>query len=318
MSEALLEVIAPGMLTSVQDLGRFRVAHLGISPGGAADLWALEVANALVGNESREAALEMTMVGGTFRFHQDVWIALTGASCAIRVGDHRHGHELPMWTSVLIEKNQTVTIGSLELGARMYLAVSGGLEASSFFGSRSTHLSGPWGGPFHRSLQTGDILRSAHSKCWPRPRRSGIQVRSLYRSFHELRVTLGPQADDYSADVREKFFNSDFEVSADSNRRGLRLIGPSIHSLNDDELISEGVAAGAIQVTSSGQPLILFCEQQTTGGYRKIANVIGADLFKLGQLRPGQKIRFRRVEFDEAWEALAEQDKLRSVMALSL
>ena len=285
-----IRVVASGLLTTVQDLGRFQHAHFGVSASGAADPLALRAANLLVGNAENAAALEMTLVGGTFEFEAAAIIALTGSD---------FGAGLPLWAPVEVGAGQTVRCGPTHGGARCYLAVRGGIATPLVMGSRSVHVMTGVGG---RPLRAGDRLPIGDSAV--RAQRRGVPNPPRHSSETLLRVTRGPQADRFA----DELYRGMYVVTEESNRMGIRLRGPAIPSPSGG-MLTEGVALGAIQAPPDGQPIILFVEHQTTGGYPKPANVISADLWKLGQARPRDRISFEEVTIERALELLQEQEK---------
>ncbi len=306
---SLIEVRAPGLLTTVQDLGREGFGPMGVSPAGAADAVALRIGNRLVGNAEGAAGLEMTLLGGTFFFREAAVVALTGSDFAPTLDDER----VETWSSVEIRAGQTLQLGPTQAGARCYLCVRGGIDVKSFLGSASTHLLSGLGGFLGRALRKGDVLKLGRaSESFRTFRKRNLARRVLERLAPRkvLRVTAGPQSDWFSKEARKIFHESAYRVAEESNRMGLRLEGAAIASAAGGEMISEGVSLGAVQVTAGGLPIILFVEQQTTGGYPKIANVISADMSSLGQLRPRDEIRFEPVEMETAQALLAEQEKL--------
>ncbi len=290
-----LHVVAPGMQTTVQDLGRFGYAHFGVSASGAADALAFRAANLLVGNAENAPALEMTLSGGSFEFETGAVIALTGSD---------FGAGLPLWTPVEIRAGQTVRCGATSSGARCCLAVRGGLDVPKAMGSASVHIGTGVGG---RPLRKGDVLPIGDATVrMPRP--AARNIPEIVRGGL-LRVTAGPQADWF----QDELLAGAYTVSEESNRMGLRLKGPQIPS-HAGHMLTEGVALGAIQVPPDGQPIILFVEHQTTGGYPKPANVISADFWRLGQLRPRDQVRFEQVTIEDAVELLRDQERwLRSL-----
>jgi biotin-dependent carboxylase-like uncharacterized protein len=302
-----LTVEAPGLLITVQDRGRPGFGVRGISPSGAADPVALQLGNLLVGNAPGAAALEMTLMGGNFIFREPSAIALAGSDFAATL----NGQALDTWRSYSVAAGEKLRVGSTRSGARCYLCVAGGVEVEPFLGSASTHLVSGLGGFAGRSLRKGDVLRigTAQTKFIERTL-SSAALRILQPREAVLRVADGPQCDLFSAETVQSFYESEFRVTEESNRLGLRLEGPALKSTLQQEMITEGVTLGAIQITPSGQPIVLFVEQQTTGGYPKIANVIGADLFRIGQLRPRDSIRFERVSFAQARAAWLELQQL--------
>jgi len=322
----VIEVLSPGLLTTVQDLGREGFGPMGVSPSGAADPIALRIGNRLVGNAEGAAALEMTLLGGTFAFPQGA----VGALASSDFGATLDGVAIPSWTSFEVKPGQRLRLGPTRTGARCYLCVRGGLAVELFLGSASTHLLSGLGGHEGRALRKGDVLKIGDAvsssrtdtlACSPAPSNprdpSSLIGRKVAPIILErlalrktLRVTPGPQSDWFSKTVQRTFYNATYRVSQEANRMGLRLEGPAIPGGSHGEMISEGVSLGAIQIAAGGLPIILFVEQQTTGGYAKIANVISADLHSLGQLRPRDEIRFGSVSFDTALKLLIEQEKL--------
>ena len=283
-----IRVISPGLQTTVQDLGRFGWAQFGISASGAADPIALRAGNLLVGNAENAAAIEMTLVGGAFEFEADAVIALTGSD---------FGAGRPLWTAIEIRAGETVCCGGTRSGARCYLSVRGGIGVRKVMGSASTHIMTGVGG---RPLCAGDILPVGDGAIG-RPRGS---FQPALSGAGPLRVTAGPQADRFAGEL----YNAEYTVSEESNRMGLRLRGPAIPSPTG-QMVTEGTPLGAIQVPPDGQPIILFVEHQTTGGYPKPANVITADFWRLGQLRPRDEVRFELVGLEVALALLQEQER---------
>lgn len=284
-----IRVVSPGMLTTVQDLGRFGYAHFGISASGAADALELRAGNLLVGNAENAAALEMTLAGGAFEFSADTVISLTGSD---------FGAGLPLWTALEIRAGETVRCGATRSGARSYLCVRGGIGVPLVLGSASTHLMTGVGG---RALRPGDTLPIGGAAL-RRPRQTA-RVPEMVRGG-ALRVTPGPQAGWFSGEL----YTGVYRVAEESNRMGLRLRGPAIPS-PAGHMLTEGVALGAIQVPPDGQPIVLFVEHQTTGGYPKPANVISADFWRLGQLRPRDEVSFEEVGMETALELLRAQEE---------
>jgi antagonist of KipI len=285
-----LRIVSPGFLTTVQDLGRFGWAHFGVSASGAADPFALRAGNLLVGNAENAAALEMTLLGGAFEFEADTVIALTGSD---------FGADLPLWTPLEVKAGQTVRCGPSRSGARCYLAVRGGIAVPPVMGSASTHLATGVGG---RALRRGDVLPIGTASV-RQPRGAARDVPPLPPDA-ALRVTAGPQAGEFG----DELYSGLYAVSEESDRMGLRLRGPAIPS-PAGHMLTEGVPLGAVQAPPDGQPIILFVEHQTTGGYPKPANVISADFRRLGQLRPRDQVRFERVTIEQALRLLQRQEQ---------
>jgi antagonist of KipI len=306
---SLIEVRAPGLLTTVQDLGREGFGSMGVSPSGAADAVALRVGNRLAGNAQGLAGLEMTLLGGTFFFREAAVAALTGSDFAPALDNRR----VETWSSVEIRAGQTLQLGPTRAGARCYLCVRGGIDVKLFLGSASTHLLSGIGGFEGRALRKGDVLKVGRAiEAFRTFRKRNLARLTLEKLAPRkvLRVTAGPQSDWFSKEEQKMFYAGTYRVTEESNRMGLRLEGAAIASAPGGEMISEGVSLGAVQITASGLPIILFVEQQTTGGYPKIANVISADMSSLGQLRPRDEIRFELVKMETARALLAEREEL--------
>ena len=285
-----IHVLAPGFLTTVQDLGRFGCAHFGVSASGAADALALRAGNLLVGNAENAAALEMTLVGGEFAFDRSVVISVTGSEFISSV---------PMWRPVEIRHNEIVRFGPSRSGARCYLSVRGGLDVPLAMGSASVHVMTGVGG---RPLRRGDVLPIGDGAV-RRPRKPALGV-PVHQGTACLRTTAGPQAPWFG----DELYATGYRVREESNRMGIRLEGPALPSPGG-HMITEGVSLGAVQVPPDGQPIILFVEHQTTGGYPKPANVISADFWRLGQLRPRDEIRFERITMEGALALLRDQEE---------
>ena len=314
---SLIEVRAPGLLTTVQDLGREGFGPMGVSASGAADPVALRIGNRLVENAEGAAGLEMTLLGGAFFFREAAVVALTGSDFAPTLDNE----PVQTWSSVEIRAGQTLQMGPTRTGARCYLCVRGGIDVKQFLGSASTHLLSGLGGLEGRALRRGDVLKVGRaSEGFRTFRKRNLARRALEKLAPRkvLRVTAGPQSDWFSAETRKVFYGGTYRVAEDSNRMGLRLEGAAIASVSGGEMISEGVSLGAVQITAGGLAIILFVEQQTTGGYPKIANVISADLSSLGQLRPRDEIRFELVEMERARALLVELEKLLASKELIL
>jgi antagonist of KipI len=303
---SFIHVQAPGLLTTVQDLGREGFGPLGVSPSGAADPISLRLGNRLVGNSESSAGLEMTLLGGTFHFPEAAVVALTGSDFGASIDDAT----VELWTSVEVRPGQTLRLGATRSGARCYLCVQGGIVVPSFLGSASTHILSRIGGFEGRPLRKGDVLEIGSATKSYRKRTIGPRVRDCLSPRGALRVTRGPQWDWFPESSQRAFDAAAFRVGEESNRMGLRLEGAPILRAGAEQMITEGVSLGAVQVPPEGLPIIIFVEQQTTGGYPIIANVICADFRRIGQLRPRDEIRFEQIELETARSLLIEQEKL--------
>ncbi len=290
-----LVVVTPGLLTTVQDLGRYGYGPMGVSPSGACDPVALRIGNLLLGNPEGAAALEMTLLGGTFEFPRGAEIALTGADFGAKID----GTPAAPWTVHRVPAGGRLATGLSRDGARCYLCIAGGPDVARVLGSASTHVLSGLGG---RPLRTGDVLPIGPARSQPRVPAPPLRVE--YRKV--LRVTRGAQADWFTTDLCE----GAYRVTEQADRMGLRLEGPALYSDGERSMVTEGVPLGAVQAPPGGQPIILFVEQQTTGGYPKIANVIAADLPSVAQLRPRDEIRFEWVSPEEARRLLLAQEAM--------
>jgi biotin-dependent carboxylase-like uncharacterized protein len=299
-----IHVQTSGMFTTVQDLGRPGYGPLGVSRSGAADPISLRIGNLLVGNPEGAAALEMTLLGGTFEFPDGGVVALAGSD----FGTTLNNSPIRVHEAVELKPGDVVKTGPTKTGARCYLCVRGGIAVKPLLGSSSTHILSGLGGLEGRPLRKGDVLHVAHALV----RAVSTLVSTPPAPRKILRATIAPQSDQFSSATRRTFYTSVFTVTEESNRMGIRLAGPMLETPHKGHMTSEGVSLGAIQVPSSGQPIIIFVEQQTTGGYPKIANVITADLPSAGQLRPRDEIQFELVTPKYARDLILEQEAMIS------
>jgi biotin-dependent carboxylase-like uncharacterized protein len=282
----VIEVIRSGPLATVQDLGRPGWASLGVSPSGAADLGALRLANRLVGNPESAACLEVTLGGLVVRFKAAAIVALTGAPCPVRVGDRQGFVNGP----IAVPAGVRLGLGAPPRGLRTYLAVRGGIDVPPVFGSRSTDLLsglGPEPVTPGTRLPVGDAAAR-----WPTV--DQVPVPALPDDL-ELRVLPGPRHDWVTADAVRRLATATYEVSARSNRVGVRLEGPPLTRARRDELPPEGIVRGAVQVPPDGKPVLFLADHPVTGGYPVIGVVEPADTDLLGQARPGQRVSLRWV-----------------------
>jgi antagonist of KipI len=309
-----IQIKTPGLLTTVQDLGREGFGPIGVSPSGAADPISLRLGNRLVANAESAAGLEMTLLGGTFLFPEGASLALTGSDFGATLDDAA----VDLGTSVNVRPGGTLRLGATCSGARCYLCVQGGIVVTPFLGSASTHILTGLGGFEGRSLRKGDVLHIGPATGSFCKRTIAPQVSDCLSPRKVLRVTPGPQMDWFSESSRSAFYAGTYRVSEQSNRMGLRLEGTRVSQSADKEMITEGISLGAVQVPPGGFPIILFVDQPTTGGYPKIANVISADLHRVGQLRPGDEIQFEQVTLEIARSLLIEREKLLASAGLIL
>lgn len=297
-----LEVINPGMLTLIQDPGRFGVAHLGLSSGGPSDFHAFCWANKLLGNTPASASLEIMMGNASFRALVNVTLSLTGADMQASVD----GKPQPNWRAFELKQGQTLQLGFARAGLRAYLAVAGGIQAPDFLGSQSTVMRNGLGGlpPAGEECGIGNKIQAKDKipvsvKC----RRAVLHStpeRYIPDYADSLTVDVVPsyQFDTIPASSTEQFFQSEYEVTQQSDRMGIRLAGEPVQS-GLKGIVSEGIAPGAIQIPADGQPIILMNDRQTLGGYPKLGCVTRLHQSKLAQAKPGTQIRFQRANIDK-------------------
>jgi biotin-dependent carboxylase-like uncharacterized protein len=310
----VFEVLDPGMLTTVQDRGRYGYQRYGVPVSGAMDLFALRAANRLVGNPDGAAALEMTLLGPRLRVLAPVAIALAGADLGAMLDDR----PLPTWESVVVPAGATISFQGPRDGIRGYLAVAGGLGVPLVLGSRSTYLRSHLGGKEGRALKAGDVLE-ADPPAGPSPHRSMPSAqRPVYGHEHRLRAVPGPQDDRFTPDGLLTFFCSTYEVTPQSDRMGFRLSGPVIEHKAGPDIVSDGSPLGAVQVAGDGVPIVLMADRGTAGGYTKIATVISPDVPRLSQAAPGDRVQFQAVTVEEAHEILREQERALDALGQAL
>lgn len=297
-----LTVIRPGMLTTIQDLGRPGYQSLGVPVSGPMDAYSHRFANQLLGNPPGAAALEITVLGPELLANGEVTCAVAGAEIECRVDDVAAPFNRPF----AVPPGARLRFGARGAGARATLAVRGGFDVPATFGSRAVHLvsrMGPFGG---RPLRAGDILPVAPSTVSP-PALAGRPL-VLPQGGARVRVVPAPHRERFTGDAWALLVRERFTVSPQSNRMGYRLEGPLLGHVGAADILSEAMPLGALQVPASGQPILLMAERQTTGGYATIAIVITADLPLAGQLAPGDWITFTPVTHAEAIGALRERE----------
>ena len=317
----MIEILHPGLLASVQDLGRPGHRRSGINPGGALNTLALSTANLLVGNAAGDAGLEITMGACELRFTTDTRIALSGDDFGARLD----GKPVAPYWSVPVIAGQTLKLahagpGNTQ-GARAYLAVAGGIDVPLLLASRSTDLKAGFGGHEGRALRKGDRLplgTASRPSMGPAfglrsPQWSGLgALQSDSSGLITLRILPGPESGQFTVASQKALYQDKWRVTPNSNRMGYRLEGPQMKRKQSRDLLSHGVVPGVIQVPPSGQPIILMGDAQTTGGYPKIGVVITADMWKLAQAPLNATIRFQHCEPEQALQAWEEQQKYLS------
>jgi antagonist of KipI len=295
MSEKM-KVRKPGLFTTIQDLGRPNAVTSGVPPGGAMDRFAHRAANLLVTNDEGAATLECTLNGPELVALESCLVAITGADFDPRV----NGRPIQMWDGTYLHEGDELTFAGRRSGARAYIAVAGGIAGDRWLGSLATYMLAARGGMHGRQLQAGDVIAAAAT-----PRAPAISGRQLAYNLrpeygnHMLHAIPGPHIRRLGAAGRKELFGAPFKVSKDADRMGYRLEGPGLDA-SGDELLSFGLAAGAIQVPRSGQPILLMADHQTAGGYPVVATVAGAAMPVAAQLLPGDELAFAEVSIEAA------------------
>ncbi len=296
----MFEVLEVGGLATVQDAGRAGWRRFGVPLAGPMDRFAFEAANLLAGNEAAAATIELGAGELTLRARHDCVIAAAGAGYRLSVG----AWDFPLWGSCFVRGGSTIRLSRSGFGMWAYLAAAGGLSVPGVLGSQSTYLRGRFGGLDGRVLQPGDVLEShAPSRLLMEAAARTLPeaARPPYGTSPVLQAIPGPQASRFSPDDMAAFFSSEYRISATSDRMGYRLQGPALHSGPQEELTSEGMVPGCIQVPADGQPIAMLADSATTGGYPKIACIASASLPLLAQCTPRQDaVRFRQVSVEAA------------------
>jgi antagonist of KipI len=299
---AALRVKEPGLLSTIQDLGRPQAVAAGVTPGGAMDRFAHSAANLLIGNNRSAGTLECTLTGPRLFAERSCLVAITGADFAPRI----NGEEAPMWTGVAVREGDEITFAGRRSGARAYIGVAGGVVGDRWLGSLSTNLLAARGGMHGRALAVGDLVSAADQELPDEAGRSlAGDLRPQY-SEHTLHAVIGPHADRLSAGARDALFGETFTLSHDSNRMGYRLEGSSLEA-KGDELLSFALVAGAVQLPAGGRPILLMADHQTAGGYPVVAVVVSASMPVAAQLAPGDEVRFHEVSIETALRMRAAQ-----------
>ena len=308
-----IAVIKPGMLSTVQDRGRFGYQHFGVPVSGAMDAYSHRVANILAANDEDAATLEITLRGPHLRFQADALVALCGADLSPTLD----GTPLPQGKPVRVRADSALEFGESKSGCRAYLAVHGGIDVPAIMGSRSTYDTAHIGGVDGRALRKGDILPIGTSAVAPYPGLTNTMrgtkqpfsapkwavnqhIEKLSRVPQAVRILPGRHWDAFPAAARDLLTGGEYRVAPDSSRMGCRLDGATVSADAPLEILSEGVTFGTIQIPPSGKPIVLMADRQTVGGYPKIAEVAGVDLHLVAQLRPGDRLKFELVSLAQA------------------
>ena len=319
----MITIIKPGLLSSVQDLGRFGYQKYGVIASGVMDPLAHRIANLLVGNDENMPTVEITLLGPTIQFHQDTLIAICGGSFSPTI----NGKQIPSWRSVFVKKDSLLKFGKCDRdGCRAYLAVSGGISVPLLMGSASTYLRAGIGGFNGRALVSGDHL-SIGAPSFLATSMIHFFTKKLKEDFIEsgwsvshisipiqkratpVRIIKGKEFHLFSKEGQEYLFNKSFEITTESDRMGYRLQGTSLFLEKSQEMVSEAVNFGTIQVPPDGNPIILMADRQTTGGYPKIGQIATVDLTTIAQSKPGDNLTFKEVSHIEAQQLLLQREK---------
>lgn len=305
MSKLVITAVSPG--SSVQDAGRFGAQRYGLVPSGAVDRVALAAANALLGNPLFAAAIEIGPLNAVVTAHGGaVRVALTGATRPADVA----GQPVALNSSVTLNDGESLNIGVARAGVFGYLAIEGGVQGEPMFGSLAVNARAGLGSPYPRPLQPGDELQLATTAVSSSEKRIDLPA----PVDGPIRVVMGPQDDEFGDDAIRAFLDSEWKISAMSDRMGYRLEGPAIKHLHGHNIVSDGTVNGSIQVPGNGAPIVLMPDRGTSGGYPKIATVISTDLGRFGQTQPGRGFRFKAISMAEAQaEYRATADLLRSL-----
>lgn len=301
-----IKILDAGLLTTVQDLGRYGFQRYGVSASGVMDEYSAKIANKLVGNKVGEAVLETTLKGVQIEFLQNTAVAITGGNCDVTL----NGTKIELWQSYLVNRGDILKMGICRSGLRNYLAFAGGIDVPIIMNSKSTNLKAKVGGFNGRKLMTGDVL-SVGVGSLEAPLTLNKHYTPTYSKDIKVGVILGQQDDHFTEAGIKTFLNETYTVTQESDRMGIRLSsvsGATIEHKNGADIISDGITFGAIQVPGSGQPIVMMADRQTTGGYTKIGNVISSDLAKLAQATPGTKVKFVEYTLEQAVQAIKNND----------
>lgn len=300
-----------GFLTTIQDAGRTGYQESGVPVTGVMDTRSFKLANILVGNDETEAVLEVTLMGPMVEFTSDNVIAVTGGN----LGPKINGKDIPMYQAVEVKKGDNLSFMGIKSGSRAYVAFAGGLDLPLIMGSRSTHLKSNLGGYEGRKLGAGDEIEFLVPKSHlPNMEKRKTEPEDFTFTSCELRVVMGPQDDCFTEKGIETFLGGDYALTNEADRMGLRFEGATVEHKDGGDIITDGISFGAIQIPSHGQPIIMMADHQTTGGYTKIAAVVSVDLPKAAQLKPGCKVRFKKVSIEEAQDLyVKELEKMAAI-----
>ncbi|MBN1333764.1 MAG: biotin-dependent carboxyltransferase family protein [Synergistales bacterium] len=296
-----IRVLSSGLLSTIQDKGRWGFQAIGMPVAGAMDLYSLKIGNILSGNPENAAALEITFKGPTLEvIHGEGLLSCTGADLGLRINDR----PCPLWRSITLTAGDQVSFSGLDgKGCRGYLCFSGGIDVPQVMNSRSTYLRGGIGGMNGRAISSGDLLETGPLPyLWKRTAGLECPHHLIPDLFNDLpfRVIPGPQEDKFTDQGKNTFYSSVYTVTDLADRMGFRLKGTPVEHISSADIISDAIPLGAVQIPGHGQPIVMMADRQTTGGYAKIGVMSSVDVYRLAQKLPGEKIRFTRITLEEA------------------
>ncbi|WP_078553236.1 biotin-dependent carboxyltransferase family protein [Bacillus alkalicellulosilyticus] len=309
--KAVARIKKPGLYTTVQDGGRVGFQKSGIVVSGAMDTYAYRMSNLLVGNVSYEAVLEVTLMGPTIEIVEDAVLSICGGNLSPTLD----GQPIEMWKAFRVKKNQTLSFGKPQSGARAYIAFQGGLSLPNVLGSYSTYEKATIGGVEGRALQKGDVLYQIPTQTSIRLRKCSNSLIPTYKKKSRIRVIAGPDEDRFTSSGRQTFWEHEYEVSVQSDRMGYRLVGPKIEHQTSANILSDAVTFGTIQVPDDGYPIIMMADRQTTGGYTRIGTIISVDLPYVAQMKQGDVLQFEQVSVETAQQLYLQRESVLKTLA---
>ena len=310
IKKSTITIQEPGLLSTIQDLGRYEYQKYGVPTSGALDSLAFQIGNILLGNTNENPGIETTMIGPTIKFNSNMWICITGAQSSPML----NGNEIKMWKPIYVRKNSILKWGALNWGIRSYILFKMDMEIEKTMNSYSANTGLGIGG--HNDglpLKKGDKLNLINSNSSIPILNNNFDYTKHYipqENDITLRIILGPHDDYFNQNQINKFLSSEYKITPQSNRIGYRLSGSQIKHANKSDIISEGGALGSIQIPGEGQPIILLQDRGTTGGYPKIATIATVDIPKLAQAQPGQVIKFEKIDIEESISLLRSSNQI--------
>lgn len=305
---ATIKIINPGLFSTIQDNGRAGYQQYGMPVSGAMDTYSMKLANYLVGNPLNEACIEATLIGPEIEILENVTIGICGARVKVLLNEK----EVDSNQSIQCKKDDYLSFETITEGSRIYLAFGGGIDVPKVMGSKSTYFRARIGGLNGRNLVAGDELSVNNQNVKAVSRQIAPDLLLPLSTIAEIRVIAGTEIHAFSMNALSTFLTSTYEISPESDRMGFRLSGAKIGHRYGPDILSSGISKGAIQVPGHGQPIIMMADHQTVGGYTKIANAISVDIPILGQMKPGNMLKFKEIRLNEAHALLHSQnDRLR-------